>query len=554
MQLRTGPSSAAATSLNLAAPAAPTLVDSPRSATSSPIYFKGSVKKDLHGQFISDDPFIDSLLKLAPEDLRNIQLQCDRADLAFHMDPRLERCYTDFEELCSVRDVEIRKNAKSQKKVRLGEEDIPILIPSLLKVILEGRDAFKSEARVGLSGRDEQHPYDYLAEMMPRVESSNTELQRVLNGVLSNRPDYRARLAASQLLKVATEKQPALAGWAASTALAALFQPPWVELVIPAAMKSLGGLSPTRTAAAIAGINMIPSTAIEMIDAAIGFAILSIFKKKEVSLREIAPKAALAGLISGVTSFPYNFLQQSGGIPEGSYPWLRNAANLLLNFAAAVTQVMGAGISVPMEAEAGKSTLTAALAQSVREPGGLLSMPPGIRDAKQAEAYIKELARLATHCNPSDGVAQASVPLMLFAAALSFALNSKGIVTHGQHSLIPEAALQIIDITTFQPIEAHTLHLVWLASKADLWPLMKSDERKHKMLLTALTQAEASGKPFTRDDLNRIDPNLLRKMGDSISDVVMSGIHLFGRGTRVSARVDFPSGPANEQNPATEEV
>ena len=531
-------------------------------------YYTGTVKKDAQGRLEADDFLVNSLLQFAQtptlgstRTLRDTELQGDQASLTFSMDPRIVQCHDDFSKLCRVSDIDIKRHATSQQKSALGEDDVPIIIPTLLKVMLEGRAAFKPDAKVGLPGRENQHPYDYLAEMMPQIISDNPGLKTGLDGVLGDRPDYRARLAASQLLKMATEKQSAPAGWALSTGLAVGFQTPWVQAAIPAFTRFLGqhNLSPTRAAAALAGLNTIPSTMIEMVDATIGFAILSAFKKEDWTIREIAPKAALAGLISGVTSFPYNLLQETGGIPDGRFPAIRNIANLGLNVVAAATQVMGAGIGIPMEAQAGKAKLTAALAHSIGEQDGLLSMPSDVRDAKQAEAYINELASRATHHNPSDGVAQASVPLMLGAAMMSVALNAQGIVTHGQQPLIPDAALKIIDITTFQPIEAHTLHAVWLASKVDMPPLMKSDERKHKMLLDALTRAETSGKPFTREDLNRIDPNLLRKMGAAISETVMSVIQLIphsadglrGRDTRLSSRVIYPQ-PASDSEHAGE--
>lgn len=531
--------------------------------------FLGTVKKDSGGRLGADDYLIDSLLQFAQtptpgstRTLRGIEMHGDEARLVFSMDPKIEKCHADFSEFCRVSDVLVTKHATTRNTVMLDEESIPILIPVMLKVMLEGRDAFKPNAKVGLPGHENQHPYDYLAEMKPQIMSDNHGLKAGLDRVLADRPDYRARLAAAQLLKMATEKQAAPGGWAMSTALAAAFQTPWVLAAIPAFAHFLEqkNLSPTRAAAALAGLNMIPSTFIEMIDATIGFAILSTFKKEEWTLREIAPKAALAGLISGVTSFPYNLLRESGGIPDGPYPVVRDIANLGLNFAAAVTQVTGAGIGVPMEAQAGKARLTAALAHSIGDQDGLLSMPSDLRSDAQVKAYVDELAARATHHNPSDGVAQASVPVMIGAAMIAVVLDAKSIVTHGKEHFFPDEFLKIVDIVAFQPIEAHALHVIWLASKAGMSSLLKSDEDKQKKLMAALTEAERLGRPFTRDDLRAIDAHLLKRIGGAISDAVMATIQrvphnvdgLRGRDTRLQSRVIYPAARTGVQGRTSE--
>ena len=531
--------------------------------TGSISYYTGTVEKNAHGRLEADEYLVNALLQCtqmptttSARVLGNIDLQGGEANLTFSIDPRIIQCHADFEALCVVSDATTKTHSTSTTTRALGGKPVPILIPTLLRVLTEGRSAFKPDAKMGIPGHETQHPVDYLAEMMPQISSNNPALKHGIDGVLADRPDYRARVAAAQLLLMASTKETAVGGWALSTALAAVTNTPWVVYALPAFTRFLSSvnLSPTRAAASVAGLNMIPSTVIEIVDAAIGFVILNTLKKEDSSFKEIAPKALLAGVVSGLTSFPYTMLQQSGGIPDGSYPVLRDVANVALNVAAAVTQVMGAGISIPMEAQDGRQRLTAALTHSARDEDGLMSVPAHLADDKQVKKYFDDLSAKSTHYNPSDGAAEAAAPMMVGAALLSVALDSQSIVTHGAERLVSEGGMKIIDILGFQPIESHTLHAVWLASKMNIPLVMTSDEKKYKLLLEALTHAETTGVPFSRKDLDKIDPDLLRRLGSTISSVVMSVIHsvpggidlIRGRDTSLSGRIFYPPAASAE--------
>lgn len=123
--------------------------------------FLGTVKKDSGGRLGADDYLIDSLLQFAQtptpgstRTLRGIEMHGDEARLVFSMDPKLEQCHADFSELCRVSDIFVRKHAATRNTVMLDEESVPILIPVMLKVMLEGRAAFKPDAKLSLSGRE----------------------------------------------------------------------------------------------------------------------------------------------------------------------------------------------------------------------------------------------------------------------------------------------------------------------------------------------------------------------------------------------------------------
>jgi len=503
--------------------------------TGSINYYTGKVEKRADKKLEADEFLVDGFLQFAqtptassPQVLGEIDLRGGEASLTFSMDPRIIQLHADFDKRCMVSDIETRIHSTSEKMKPLGGDPVSILIPMLLRVMTEGRSAFKPNAKMEIPGHEEQHPYDYLVEMMPQISSDNPTLAAGLQRVLLDRADYRARVAAAQVLAIASEKTTAVDGWAASVGLAILTETPWVVALLPAFILFLtrAGLSPAKAAASIAGLNMIPSTVIEIVDAFIGFLILLKLKKKDASFRELAPKALLAGVVSGMTSFPYNLLQESGGIPDGAYPVLRDIGNVVLNTAAAGTQIVGAGLGLPMESQAGRLNLTAAMTHDARDPNGLMSVPAHLKTDKEVEDFFDDLSAKATHYNPSDGAAEASVSMMMGAAMMSVALDGRAIISHGAERLLSQRVMNIIDILVFQPIEAHTLHAVWLASKINI-PLVKnSEEKEYKLLVVALTNAEISGVPFTRADLDKINPELLKRLGSSISSMVMSVIDL----------------------------
>ena len=319
------------------------------------------------------------------------------------------------------------------------------------------------------------------------------------------------------------------------------------------------GYSPTREALALAGIDTAPNPIIEFVDTLIGMFIMASLKKEEVNKKRAVGMGALAAGLTAVTTFVNKVMQETGGIPIPGGPaagaFFVKLTNLFISGITTTTQVIGAGVSVPGEAQDALLKTTAAITKSIDDPEGILRMPASIQTEEEAKGYVDFLSARGTFDDPGDGAFAESTFWMMATSMLSVGLHGVETWTAGKKALIPFETMQVFDTVAFQPIEAHTLHAVWLCAKLNLPPLLPGEAMKEKMLLAAITRCEVEGRQFTRKDLDEIDSQILPRWGSAMSHMVMTAIdavpNMLGFPMTLKDRVPYPqpTAPGEERAP-----
>lgn len=524
-------------------------------------YYTGVLKKDDHGRLTADDFFVNEVINLARAtnpDIDNITLE-EGDQMTVSMNPKMIQCLDDMRNLCQVGNVAVKKKRGSDDMVELKGE-VSILLSTMVKVMMEGRDAFKDHIKMGIRGHENQHPYDYLSSMTPTITSNNPALRTAVEDAIESRADYCAKLAAGHIKNMAARKRTEPGGWALSTSLAVATSLPWVKAVIPAVMTYLRhqGYSPTREALALAGIDTAPNPLIEFMDTLIGMFIMASLKNEEVNKKRAVGMGTLAAGLTAVTTFANKVMQETGGIPipggSAAGAYFVKFANVFISGITTTTQAIGAGISVPGEAQDALLKTTSAVTKSIDDPEGILRMPASIQTEQEAKGYVDFLSARGTFDDPGDGAFAESTFWMMATSMLSVGLHGEETWTAGEKALIPFETMQVFDTVAFQPIEAHTLHAVWLRAKLNLPPILPGEAMKEKMLLAAITRCEVEGRKFTRKDLNDIDSQILPHWGSAISDMVMTSIdfvpNMLGFPMTLKERVPYPTPAAPDEERA----
>lgn len=492
--------------------------------------FSGQVEVK-QGQFTSQQPVVDALLRHARNDLTGITLD-GPASLTLTLDPGARQVYKNMHKRCAVEEVDVIVNDRSPLLAG-GKEPIEgnVLIPLLQQVIMNGRKAFGENALIKVGGQS-MHMHDYLASLNPSVTSNHDTLAQPIGQKIADDPDLRAKLAAASLLQIATKKDFALGGLMGSLAVSSGLGSAWELAAAPmvkAAAKKLlehtGIPSPTQLALSYAGIDSVPPVIIESLDTMCVLAILKTMKgENDWTFKGLIPNALKAGAISSALSYPNNVMQY---LSTGS-----KAADLAIGAVTTEAAIFGAASGVPMDIKENKDNLRAALVQGHND--GLLAP---LAEGADPRRHVATMTQRALDIDPSTSLAQKSMTVAATVGMVPLLLSDKAL------NLVPESVLRIVRSTVFNPIEAIALNALVLGARAKLPGIFTSDHDKHADLTRLILQRAADGpgggeRPIQDREFDRIfnpPQEILGRVGTAISSGINTAVGLPMKGAQLLA-------------------